>query len=177
MIPTHMFRYVLGAALVASIAACGDATTSVKSRPGTPANLNASPGATLVECPVDTTTQVTSLVTPLGGTLSTGGTTVTIPAGAVLVPTYITLTVPASNYMEVDISVPGASTYTFQSPITVAISYARCSRENINKAPLSVYYIDSATKALLQSMGGTDDKAARTVTFSTPHLSGYAIAN
>ncbi|HUF13752.1 MAG TPA: hypothetical protein VMN78_11675 [Longimicrobiales bacterium] len=34
-----------------------------------------------------------------------------------------------------------------------------------------------ATGALLQNMGGVDDKENRTVTFRTDHFSGYAVAN
>jgi hypothetical protein len=33
------------------------------------------------------------------------------------------------------------------------------------------------TKELLEDMGGTDDKVAHRITFTTGHLSGYAVAN
>lgn len=79
--------------------------------------------------------------------------------------------------MEVDITADGSAHFSFRSPVTVSVSYARCTRSDIDKAPLTVWYIDAATKALLQNMGGTDDKVARTVTFITDHLSGYAVAN
>jgi hypothetical protein len=39
-----------------------------------------------------------------------------------------------------------------------------------------VWHIDPLTKTFLEDMGGVDDKVARTVTFSTDHFSGYAIA-
>ena len=41
---------------------------------------------------------------------------------------------------------------------------------------LSVWHIDVTTKALLENMGGVNDTVARKITFSTPHLSGYAVA-
>jgi hypothetical protein len=100
-----------------------------------------------------------------------------VPAGAVLVPTLIQVTTPASRYMEVDISVPGVEHFVFELPVTVTIDYGRCSRSDLDKAQLTAWYIDSETKALLEAMGGVDDKVARTVTFTTPHLSGYALAN
>jgi hypothetical protein len=164
-------------ALVATLigVACSEpATSAVSSRA---ALSNASSGPVLVACPVDSTVQASAVITPLGGIVSAGGTSITVPAGAVLVPTTISVTVPASKYMEVDITANGAEHFTFQVPVTVSVGYSRCSRSNIDKSALSVWHIDTATKALLQNMGGTDDKTARTVTFSTDHLSGYAIAN
>jgi hypothetical protein len=40
-----------------------------------------------------------------------------------------------------------------------------------------VWYIDSDTKAMLEPMGGVDNKLLKTITFTTGHLSGYAVAN
>jgi hypothetical protein len=79
--------------------------------------------------------------------------------------------------MEVDISVEGAAHFTFQLPVTVTVSYARCDPSAIEGSTLTVWYIDSVTKALLAPMGGIDNAIARTVTFTTGHLSGYAVAN
>ena len=156
-------------------AACADSATSVTAVHDPLAAASSSP--VLVECPTDDLVQSSGLVTPLGGTVSAGGTTITVPPGAVLLPTTITVTVPPSQFMEVDITANDASSFVFQLPVTVSLSYARCTRSDIEKDALSVWYIDSATKALLQNMGGGDDKTARTVTFTTDHLSGYAVAN
>ena len=134
-------------------------------------------GANLIECPSSQSSTTTTLVSPLGGLVSIGGTTISIPAGALALPTLITVTVPASNYMEVDISVPGLEHFEFDLPVTVTVSYARCNRADIDQSPLSAWYIDGETHELLEHMGGTDNKVARTVTFTTPHLSGYALAN
>ena len=161
--------------LTLSLAACADSATSVTAVRGPMAATSSNP--VLVECPTDDLLQSSGLVTPLGGTVSAGGTTITVPAGAVLLPTTITVTVPPSQFMEVDITANGAASFVFQLPVTVSLSYARCTRSDIDKQPLGVWYIDSGTKALLQNMGGSDDKDARTVTFTTDHLSGYAVAN
>lgn len=165
---------VASALLVAG--ACAEGPTT-RPQPGTPA-LSSSIGATLVECPTSVSSSASALVTPLGGGVATaGGSSISVPAGAVLVPTTITITVPASNYMEVDITADGAPHYTFQKPVTVSIDYSRCSRANIEKSSLTAWYIDSATKALLERMQSSDDKLARRVSFSTGHLSGYAVAD
>jgi len=156
-------------------AACADSATSVTAVHDPRAAASSNP--VLVECPTDEFAQSSELLTSLGGSVSAGGTTITVPAGALLVPTTITVTVPPSQFMEVDITANDASSFVFQLPVTVSLSYARCTRSDIEKDALSVWYIDSATKALLQNMRGDDDKDARTVTFTTDHLSGYAVAN
>lgn len=165
----------LAAAMVAAACTGPGITDAPMSARAADAHLASS--NVLVECPASTTSSATALITPLGGSVSAGGTTITVPAGAVLVPTTITVTVPASNYMEVDISVPGVEHFEFLQPVSVTLSYARCTRSDINKSPLTVWHIDVTTKALLEHMGGTDDKVARSVTFTTGHLSGYALAN
>lgn len=171
---SNAVRVLSFAALLAAAVACAPEPT-VTSVHVSGAGAVASP--TILECPTNTTVQGSGLVTPLGGVVAAGGTVITVPAGAVLAPTTLVVTIPASNYMEVDISAQGASHFQFEMPVTITLSYARCSRSNIDKGPLSAWYINSATKALLTNMGASDDKSARTVTFTTDHLSGYAVAN
>lgn len=130
----------------------------------------------LVECPTNVTRSASAIVSPLGGQVAIDGTSISIPAGAVLSPTPITVTLPASKYMEVEITAGESEHFLFLVPATVTIDYSRCTRSDIDKQPLSVWYIDRLTKGLLEVLGGTDDKAARTVTFGTGHLSSYAIA-
>lgn len=133
--------------------------------------------ANLVECPTTESATATGLVTPLGGTVSAGGTSILIPAGALLSDAVVTVTVPASRLLEVDISVAGSEHFVFQQPVTVTMSYGRCTRANLGFTTLSAWYIDSDTKAPLEQMPSVDDKLTQTVTFTTGHLSGYAIAN
>ena len=169
-------KRIVGLVLLAGFAACaGPAITDVESSRRT-AEI-AGIGSTLIECPTSESVSASALVTPLGGVVTAGGTSISVPAGAVVVPTMITVTVPASNYMEVDITANELLHFVFEQPVTVSMSYARCTRGDIDKSPLSAWYIDKSTKSLLEAMGGVDDKVARTVTFTTGHLSGYALAN
>jgi hypothetical protein len=173
-----MKRTVLSWSIVVALtgAAChSDQVTNPA--PATAAARALATGANLIECPSSVTTTTSAVVTPLGGLVSLGGTSISVPAGAVLVPTLIEVTLPASRYMEVDISVPGVEHFVFELPVTITVEYSRCTRSDIALSPLTAWYIDSETKALLEAMGGVDDKVARTVTFTTPHLSGYALAN
>jgi len=128
-------------------------------------------------CPTSETATQSAVVDALGGLVSAGGTTISIPAGALLGPTNVTVTVPASNYMEVDISVEGVDHFLFELPVAVTVSYARCARFRTFFGVVTAWHIDSETKALLEAMPSVDNKLARSVTFITGHLSGYALAN
>lgn len=177
----------LGAAFAAAIltvgGACGESPTAPKAPAVPPPNqflglwLFPPSNPTLVQCPTDQTQSTSGIIGVLGGTLSVGGTSVVIPAGALLGDTPITLTVPASRYMEIDVSVAGQSTFFFQNPISVTIDYSRCTNLTLFSPPVSAWHIDTETKELLENMGGLDVRLLKQITFSTIHLSGYAIAN
>ncbi|HMC57239.1 MAG TPA: hypothetical protein VKH19_18815 [Gemmatimonadaceae bacterium] len=109
--------------------------------------------------------------------MSVAGTTVAIPAGALLGPTAVTVTVPASPYMEIDVSVAGVDHFLFEQPITMTVGYSRCTSLWTRLLPLTAWYINSETNALIEPMVSVDNKLTRTVTFTTIHLSGYALAN
>ena len=170
------FRHATGIAALAAVTALAcsaPAVTDVTSREASARELLGS--VNLVECPANTSTSSTSIVGPLGGVVSAGGTSISIPAGALLSPVSVTVTVPESNLMEIDVSVSGSEHFVFEQPVVITLSYARCNR-NLSFTPLSVWHIDSETDEPLEFMGGVDNKLLRTITFVTPHLSGYAIA-
>ena len=176
-VASHRLGILAALAVTVFVACAGPDVAAPKPPTVTAQPMLAGPGASLIECPSNDAVSATSLVTPLGGSVSVGGTTVLIPAGALLSTANVTVTIPASRFLEIDVSVDGLPHFVFESPIVVTMSYARCNRSNLDQTPLSVWYIDSDTKALLELMGGADDKLARTVTFTTGHLSGYAVAN
>lgn len=138
---------------------------------------SASDGPALISCGTSVTQSASGIIGPLGGVLETGHTRVSFPLGALSSLQPVTLTVPASNYAEIDVTVNGLVHYVFSQPVSVTIDYSRCASPALDSVPLSVWYIDSQTKALLENMGGTDDKVAHTITFSTGHFSGYAVAD
>lgn len=162
--------------LATALAACApDAGPSRLTAPDAP-SLSTTYGATLIECPASETQSATASIGPLGGEVRVGAHSMVVPPLAVagLGETF-TLTVPASNYLEVRIRAGDREHFQFEKPVTVTLDYSRCTRSNIDKADLRVLYIDPATKQILEDMGGVDDKDARTVTIGTDHLSGYAI--
>lgn len=134
-------------------------------------------GTVLIQCPTEVTQTVTSRIGPAGGVLAIGNTTVVIPLGAVLFPEDFTLTVPASRYAEIRVRTGTAEHYVFQTPVSMTIDYSRCASPALDREALSVWNIDPDTKALLAPMVSVDEKLTHTVTFTTIHLSGYAVAD
>ena len=130
----------------------------------------------LLACPSSERQTTTATIGIDGGTIALGGTSVVLPASAVLSPTTIELTIPESPYMEVEITANGGEHFNFLRTIAVTVDYSRCGSTPL-LAPLSAWYIDSDSKALLERMLSVDNKLTRSVTFVTSHLSGYALAN
>jgi len=165
---------LISVAIVLSGLSCGEPRATA---PETASSLGGGSSPSLLECPTNETTTTSAVVGLLGGVIQLGGTSITIPSGALTVPTLLQVTIPASRYMEIDVSAVGFTSFLFQQPISVTIDYSRCARSDVDQQTLHVWHIDPVTKQLLEDMGGTDDKASRRITFSTGHLSGYAVAN
>lgn len=166
--------------IAAISAACSESSPFEPVAPVTPddypVTLSSTAGASLVHCPSTVARSVSKTVGLFGGSLELDGTRVTIPFGAVLLPTTITLALPASQHMEVDLTANLLDHISFPVAVTVSIDYSRCSPDAVDDAPLHVWYISDLTSALLENLGGTDNKANNTITFTTIHFSGFSIA-
>jgi hypothetical protein len=161
----------------AALGSCGEPLTTEPDAPGGRGSLGGASNPKLVECP--TSQSLTASATALATdetTIAIGATTVVVPVGAVLEPTLIELTIPASRYVEIRLRANGAEHYEFALPIAVTIDYQRCTRNDVLSTPVDAAYIDVETKAILYKMGGVDSKLTRSVFFTTDHFSGYAIA-
>lgn len=128
-------------------------------------------------CPTDQTLTRSEIITPLGGLVSVGGTSISIPQGALEMPTVITVTVPASAFMEIDITANGLTSFLFNQAVEITIDYSRCPDALVNKGPLSVWYWERDSGELLENMNGVDFRLQHRMVFTTTHLSGYVIAN
>ena len=173
------------AAALLSVAALGCADLSTQPEPGSgPARqfevAEVSPSESplqLLACPTHEPYSARQVIGEAGGTVAVRGTSITIPAGALLEPTEFEVTIPESPYLEIEIHAAGHDSYQYQKPATNTIKYSNCSDNSVPAgARLVGAYIDSETNQVLEVMGGTDDKTARRVSFSTWHLSGYAVA-
>lgn len=130
----------------------------------------------LIECPASQTSASLSLIGVLGGTVAAAGTSISLPPGSVLTATLISVTVPASTYMEVDITANDLLTFLFLKTVTVTIDYSRCPASVTAGKTLTVWHINTQTKLLIENMNGVNNPVQRKMTFTTSHLSGYAIA-
>lgn len=174
----------LAIAFLVLSASCRDMPTAptTPSPSNNPSNLLGFPSATprLLVCPSSQDQSTSALIGLDGGTVSLSGTSVTIPAGALdpslltLGPATVQLDIPAGQYMEVVLTVNGQH-ISFLKPAVVTIDYSRCNRFQTLFHLLSVWYIDDNAN-LLENMGGFDNKLTQSITFVTPHFSGFAIA-
>jgi hypothetical protein len=171
-------RCVLVGAALAVLGACNEPTPTAPIRPAAGEALGglfSSSGPTLVSCSTDESMSTRATFDNLGGTLSLDGSSVFLPLDALLGPTELELTIPASKYMEISVKANGGH-FDFEQPIFITIDYSRCQRSDLLWKKLTVWYIDSETKRLIENMGGIDNKLLQRITFTTSHLSGYAIA-
>jgi uncharacterized membrane protein YfcA len=130
----------------------------------------------LIECPTNQTSAASALIGVLGGTVAAAGTSISLPAGSLLTATLIDVTVPTSTYMEVDITANALPIFLFLKSVTVTIDYSRCLPSVTQGKTLTVWHINTQTKLLIENMNGVNDPLQRRMTFTTGHLSGYAIA-
>lgn len=130
--------------------------------------------ALLSACTVAPSVKGSKVIGVLGGSVSAGGVTMTVPAGAVLQNTEFRVHVPSSTYAEAEIRANDQPHFQFLAPVVITMDYSRC---DTPAGLLAVWHIDPETKSLLENMGGINDALNQRMTFSTMHLSGYAIAN
>ena len=168
-----------------AVLACSDVSTRPDVggiRPDTTQGTDTIPDTTgisqrrLIECPTTQTSTASGFINVLGGTVATAGTSISLPAGSVLSATLLRVTVPASTYMEVDVTANDLLSFLFVKPVTITIDYSRCLPSVTQGKTLTVWHINTQTKLLIANMNGVNDPAQRTITFTTSHLSGYAIA-
>jgi hypothetical protein len=132
-----------------------------------------------IPCPTNETVSASALVGPLGGAVTAlpTATAILLPAGSLLVPTTLDVTVPASQFVVVDIKANGADHFSFALPVTIVLDYSRCNRADILGASLDVYVYDPATGTLGEKMVSVDNKLLRQITFATNHLTSYVVAD
>jgi len=174
----------LGSTVMALVvAACSDVAAPTPSA-SAPTALRATTSATttldgapaLLACANPKTGVASATIGPNGGSFHVAGTRIDIPAGAVPEPTRFRLELPESPYAEIEVTADGNEHYTFQRPVTVTISYARCGAHADSAQTLDAWYVESGTRKLLQQMPSVDDRPGRKLTFTTDHFSGYAVA-
>lgn len=169
--PTAAVILALGATL-----GCADSDPAALLGPGDPTAAAAAAPAVLVECPARSDTAITGWLSPAGGSLRMDRHELAVPRHGIALPTVFEIRAPAGPYMRLSVRGNGQDSFRFAKPARITIDYSRCSREDVDRYALTVWQTDPVTGALLAYMGGVDDKAARTVTFETDHLSTFSLA-
>src|SRR3712207_4207585 len=101
---------ILAAALVAS---CADGGPSGPLEPASRAPLTLGTATQILACPAAEARSASTVIGPLGGTLSVAGNRLSVPPGAVLLPTRFTLTAPATEEVKVEVHAEGVEHYQF----------------------------------------------------------------
>ena len=172
----HVGSFIVAAGALAAVA-CNEPASPTRAVPSAvvtrPSNIIVQ---SLIACPTADELSSSITVDTSGGTFTLGPAEVVLPAGAVLTPTELNISVPAGDFMRVEVTAKGFDHFEFQSPISISLDYSRCDTSTLSSSPLSVWYVgDDGT--MLEQMPTLDDRANERVTFLTPHLSGYAIAD
>ena len=156
--------------------ACSDPTATEPAEATASGFLGGPSSSTLLQCSVDEGRSVSADIGILGGVLSLGATKVVFPAGALPGLTKVTLTIPESPYVEIVIETDGAKYFPdlLKRPV-VTIDYSHCDPRHLLFKRLTAWYIN-ADKEPLERMLSFDNRLTRSVTFTTYHFSGYAIA-
>jgi hypothetical protein len=123
-------------------------------------------------CPTDASASATAVIGPEGGSFTAPGVRVDFPAGAVATAQAFTARVVGGTYVDVELTAADSAHYNFAVPVAVTIDLSRCGSL---PAGLRAWYMDSATKAPLENMGGELDLTRRSIRFTTPHFSGYTV--
>lgn len=149
--------------------------------PSAPVSPEAGPAFSLaathpMKCPAEEGLSASATISARGGMVAVGGHSVVVPPGAVSRPTRITLTAPASRYLEVELNANGQESFEFRRPVEVTVSYARCGEIVDPAAVRSAWHVDAVTKEFLERMPGSDDRGAQAVSFATDHFSFFMIA-
>lgn len=128
--------------------------------------------------------QATAVIGPGGGTLSLGGFTLTVPAGAVTLPTVFTLVPLLNGLVEVDLQAllptllggvldVGAAGFPEGKEVTLTMSYAGA--EGVGD-PQRLLIVHRRADGVLEPLESRVDTALRTVTVELEHFSRYCMA-
>jgi hypothetical protein len=98
-----------------------------------------------------------------------------IPPGAAPVGTEITLSVPASERVEVHVQANGQEHFQFDAPVELTISYARCRDEDLPAGDIHIFRLTDDGSDIQEDLGGKDDRRGKKVSTDLDHLSGYLI--
>ena len=166
----------LGVALIA-LAACGDPASITR----TPDAVQLAKSATGIKvkpvaCATSGRKRAHAIIGPAGGSIALGNTVLAVPAGAVAAPQRFDVHLPPSDHLAIEVTAKGFASFRFLTPVSVSVDYSRCGSADLAKRSVAMWHVDETTGALLERMHSVVDAERRTITFATPHLSVYVMA-
>jgi hypothetical protein len=165
---TRVFSIVAGVLAATLIAACSDEATAPSAPALAVAGTTRPPAITRCNQPYGLTA---AWIGPLGGRLKAGGHTLFVPAGALLVPTFITMETPSGNVGHVVFS-PEGLTFNKTYPPHLVMSYQNC--QVTPDATQQVAYTTESLK-VLETQPSVTDPVNQTVDAKLFHFSDYVI--
>ena len=171
------FTIVLGAALVAAMAACRDSQPAgLIAAPASPHRVpvrdadDDNAGPRLLSCPAHASATASATVGAHGGVLHVGGDLLVIPAGALDEATPITATIPADTLADIRFGPEGLH---FAKPATLVLSTAGCFTGG--RTPHHVVYLDDDGQ-VLETLTAMPAAGGNGVVTWIGHFSSYAVA-
>lgn len=134
-------------------------------------------GIVPMACRTDEPIVGTGTVTAGGGNIMAGPHRVDVPAGAVTTATEITMIVPPSEYMVIDMRANGREHFEFAAPISISLDYSECDEALLSEGDPSAWYIADGSGLPVEEMPVVEVIDGSRVTFSTDHFSVYMLAN
>ncbi|MDE3126734.1 MAG: hypothetical protein KGL38_01945 [Gemmatimonadota bacterium] len=170
------FTIVLGAVLVAGVAACHDSQpvglvsvpASTHRMPLRDDGTDGSPQ--LLACPAHRSATGSATVGVHGGVLRVGGDKLIIPGGALDTATLITATIPADTLADIQFGPEGLH---FAKPVTLVMSTSGCSTGG--RTPHHVVYLDGDGQ-VLETLTAMPAAGGNGVVTWIGHFSSYAVA-
>lgn len=155
--------------------------------PVAPSSSVASTSYTLVNDPLPLSLSPSELISTkliglTGGSISLLGHSITVPYGAVATPTFFTIAVLPTGYVEVQLLALAPSLFGslvnvgengFKKPVTLTLTYSR-STQNLDPSRLLILYVDGSEQEPVPSVV---DPVAKTVSAQLQHFSKYCMAS
>lgn len=178
MVYRDMARAFTALPVLFSLLSCVDsgAPTAPQAEPAAEAAFSLV-GGRLLDCSSATVEKVSGNIGLGGGAIGVNGHELLIPKGSLASPQRFEIEVRSSPYLVVSFRAEGHDHYQFAGPVYLTVNYSRCESDAESLGDLRVYYVDAATLAIMEDLGGAVDTASNSVTAVTDHLSDYAVGS
>ena len=170
-------KFVKTLLMAVAVTACSEGSDLVA--PAPQGGLVSSTGVAAVQAfsPRASDVTVTQTIGANGGTISGGGVTLSIPAGALSADTEISMTVPAGKFLEVQFAPHGLQ---FSQPATLSFGLAGTAAANARVAGslAGMYFDGDLASGNFRALETFDVRVkGATLSYDISHFSGYCVVS